>query len=191
MSKAEIEDSYKISRRIEGEERGLDYATMVFTSTQQEVTADLMFPSGFWVVWSSPPPSRRRLQCLCCPSSVADGSCAGMWRQAVVGRWQLEVQRCGMLRWQLLVGGSTLAVLENRQQHQAVIRAQKGGQGAIDCGLFNPLGPHHTGGGAVGTVRRVRPQAGEGAAPPPHRPPHAHHERHPPGPGLLQPQGTL
>ena len=38
MSKAEIEDSYKISRRIEGEERGLDYATMVFTSTQQEVT---------------------------------------------------------------------------------------------------------------------------------------------------------
>lgn len=37
MSKAEIEDSYKISRRIEGEERGLDYATMVFTSTQQEV----------------------------------------------------------------------------------------------------------------------------------------------------------
>lgn len=37
MSKAEIEDSYKISRRIEGEERGLDQATMVFTSTQQEV----------------------------------------------------------------------------------------------------------------------------------------------------------
>jgi hypothetical protein len=42
MSKAEIEDSYKISRRIEGEERALDYATMVFTSTQQEVmTVDL------------------------------------------------------------------------------------------------------------------------------------------------------
>lgn len=37
MAKAEIEQSYKISRRIEGEERGLDYATMVFTSTQQEV----------------------------------------------------------------------------------------------------------------------------------------------------------
>ena len=43
MSKAEIEQSYKISRRIEGEERGIDYATMVFTSTQQEVTHRLSF----------------------------------------------------------------------------------------------------------------------------------------------------
>ena len=38
MSRDEIESSYKISRRIEGEERALDVATMVFTSTQQEVS---------------------------------------------------------------------------------------------------------------------------------------------------------
>lgn len=39
MSRDEIESSYKISRRIEGEERALDVATMVFTSTQQEVSS--------------------------------------------------------------------------------------------------------------------------------------------------------
>ena len=39
MSRDEIESSYKISRRIEGEERALDVAMMVFTSTQQEVRA--------------------------------------------------------------------------------------------------------------------------------------------------------
>lgn len=38
-SKEEIEANYKISRRIEAEERALDAATMVFTSTQQEVGA--------------------------------------------------------------------------------------------------------------------------------------------------------
>lgn len=37
ISKTEIEKTYKISRRIEAEERGLDGAMMVFTSTQQEV----------------------------------------------------------------------------------------------------------------------------------------------------------
>lgn len=37
MSRAEIEASYAIGRRIEGEERALDAALLVFTSTQQEV----------------------------------------------------------------------------------------------------------------------------------------------------------
>ncbi|KAK9809313.1 hypothetical protein WJX73_004061 [Symbiochloris irregularis] len=37
VSKAEIESTYKISRRIEAEERSLEGATMVFTSTQQEI----------------------------------------------------------------------------------------------------------------------------------------------------------
>jgi len=37
MSRKEIEASYAISRRIEGEERALDAAVMVFTSTLQEV----------------------------------------------------------------------------------------------------------------------------------------------------------
>jgi len=37
MTRNEIEATYKISRRIEAEERCLDVATMVFTSTQQEV----------------------------------------------------------------------------------------------------------------------------------------------------------
>lgn len=37
MSRNEIEATYAISRRIEGEERALDAAMMVFTSTQQEV----------------------------------------------------------------------------------------------------------------------------------------------------------
>jgi hypothetical protein len=36
-SRAEIEETYAISRRIEAEERALDSAVMVFTSTQQEV----------------------------------------------------------------------------------------------------------------------------------------------------------
>ena len=37
MSKKEIEENYAISRRIEAEERGLETATMVITSTQQEI----------------------------------------------------------------------------------------------------------------------------------------------------------
>lgn len=37
ISRAEIEKTYKISRRVEAEERGLDSAAMVFTSTQQEI----------------------------------------------------------------------------------------------------------------------------------------------------------
>ena len=36
-SKAEIESTYKISRRIEAEERALEGAMTVFTSTQQEI----------------------------------------------------------------------------------------------------------------------------------------------------------
>lgn len=41
MSKADIEKTYKIERRIEGEERGLDHATMIFSSTQQEVLSNI------------------------------------------------------------------------------------------------------------------------------------------------------
>ncbi len=37
MTKKEIEDNYAISRRIEAEERALETATMVLTSTQQEI----------------------------------------------------------------------------------------------------------------------------------------------------------
>lgn len=37
ISRAEIEKTYNISRRIKAEERGLDSAMMVFTSTQQEI----------------------------------------------------------------------------------------------------------------------------------------------------------
>ena len=37
MSRREIEATYAISRRIEGEERSLDAAVLVYTSTQQEV----------------------------------------------------------------------------------------------------------------------------------------------------------
>ena len=37
ISRGEIEKTYKISRRVEAEERGLDSAVMVFTSTQQEI----------------------------------------------------------------------------------------------------------------------------------------------------------
>ncbi len=37
MSKKEIEENYAISRRIEAEERALETATMVLTSTQQEI----------------------------------------------------------------------------------------------------------------------------------------------------------
>ncbi len=37
MSKKEIEEAYAISRRIEGEERALEAAISVTTSTQQEI----------------------------------------------------------------------------------------------------------------------------------------------------------
>lgn len=37
-TRREIEDTYAMSRRIEAEERALDAACLVFTSTQQEVT---------------------------------------------------------------------------------------------------------------------------------------------------------
>jgi sucrose-phosphate synthase len=37
MTRSEIESAYAISRRIEAEERCLDTAAMVFTSTRQEV----------------------------------------------------------------------------------------------------------------------------------------------------------
>lgn len=37
MTRGEIEEAYAIGRRIEAEERCLDTAVMVFTSTRQEV----------------------------------------------------------------------------------------------------------------------------------------------------------
>lgn len=37
VTRKEIEETYAIGRRIEGEERSLDAALLVFTSTQQEV----------------------------------------------------------------------------------------------------------------------------------------------------------
>ncbi len=37
MTAAEVEATYRIARRIEAEERALDAASVVFTSTQQEV----------------------------------------------------------------------------------------------------------------------------------------------------------
>ena len=37
MSRRDIEATYAISRRIEAEERGLDCAALVLTSTHQEV----------------------------------------------------------------------------------------------------------------------------------------------------------
>ena len=37
MTAAEVDETYKIGRRIEAEERCLDSALMVFTSTRQEV----------------------------------------------------------------------------------------------------------------------------------------------------------
>ena len=49
IGKAEIEKTYKISRRIEAEERGLDSAMMVFTSTQQEVDEQWGLYEG-WVI---------------------------------------------------------------------------------------------------------------------------------------------
>ena len=37
MTRREVEAAYAISRRIEAEERALDCASVVFTSTRQEV----------------------------------------------------------------------------------------------------------------------------------------------------------
>lgn len=47
MSRAEIEGTYAISRRIEAEERCLDTAAMVFTSTQQEIDEQWGLYDGF------------------------------------------------------------------------------------------------------------------------------------------------
>ncbi|KAI8109061.1 hypothetical protein M9435_005477 [Picochlorum sp. BPE23] len=47
LNRSEIEASYNISRRIEAEERCLDVATMVFTSTQQEVDEQWGLYNGY------------------------------------------------------------------------------------------------------------------------------------------------
>lgn len=47
ISRAEMEATYKISRRIEGEERALDAAIMVVTSTQQEVDLQWNLYDGY------------------------------------------------------------------------------------------------------------------------------------------------
>lgn len=47
MTKAEIEESYAISRRIEAEERGLDSSLIIFTSTQQEIDEQWGLYDGF------------------------------------------------------------------------------------------------------------------------------------------------
>ena len=49
MTRNEIEMTYKISRRIEAEERCLDVATLVFTSTQQEVDEQWGLYDGYTV----------------------------------------------------------------------------------------------------------------------------------------------
>lgn len=52
MSKKEIEENYAISRRIEAEERALETATMVLTSTQQEIDEQW----GLYDGYQDPPP---------------------------------------------------------------------------------------------------------------------------------------
>lgn len=47
VSKAEIESTYKISRRVEAEERALESAIMVFTSTKQEIDEQWGLYDGF------------------------------------------------------------------------------------------------------------------------------------------------
>lgn len=44
---AEIEEKYKISRRIEAEERGLDIAEVLITSTRQEIEEQWELYDGF------------------------------------------------------------------------------------------------------------------------------------------------
>ena len=47
MTRAEIEQTYAISRRIEAEERCLDNAMLVFTSTQQEIDEQWGLYNGY------------------------------------------------------------------------------------------------------------------------------------------------
>ena len=56
VSKAEIESTYKITRRIEAEERSLEGAMMVFTSTQQEIDEQ-------WGLYDAYVPSQLSLIC--------------------------------------------------------------------------------------------------------------------------------
>lgn len=55
VSKAEIESTYKISRRVEAEERALESAIMVFTSTKQEIDEQWGLYDG-WVPHACIPP---------------------------------------------------------------------------------------------------------------------------------------
>ncbi|KAL3157983.1 hypothetical protein ABBQ32_012382 [Trebouxia sp. C0010 RCD-2024] len=60
VSKAEIESTYKISRRVEAEERALESAIMVFTSTKQEITEQWGLYDGFDVSLEKVLRNRRR-----------------------------------------------------------------------------------------------------------------------------------
>jgi hypothetical protein len=44
MTRSETEAQYRIGRRIEAEERALDHASVIFTSTAQEVCWPLCWP---------------------------------------------------------------------------------------------------------------------------------------------------
>jgi hypothetical protein len=48
-----VQDTYKISRRIEAEESALDAATMVIASTQQEVDLQWYAPAALFVFSSA------------------------------------------------------------------------------------------------------------------------------------------
>ncbi|KAK9919093.1 hypothetical protein WJX75_009336 [Coccomyxa subellipsoidea] len=61
MSKKEIEENYAISRRIEAEERALETATMVLTSTQQEIDEQWGLYDGYDVKLERVLRTRRRV----------------------------------------------------------------------------------------------------------------------------------
>lgn len=63
MTRQEVEETYKISDRIEAEERCLDHAVTVFTSTQQVSAGGIVCAGGVEVggsiLGAGPPPFSR------------------------------------------------------------------------------------------------------------------------------------
>lgn len=70
MSKKEIEEAYAISRRIEGEERALEAAVSVTTSTQQEIDEQWNLYDGCALsARASAPPTAKSNVAVCSPTA--------------------------------------------------------------------------------------------------------------------------
>lgn len=160
MTKKEIEDNYAISRRIEAEERALETATMVLTSTQQEIDEQWGLYDGYGC-------------CSLCDrvtSIKLNGNWIGVPSIAKIAHccW-----RTLMLSYRRTEGWKSRVQADTRRAQTSVPGAHAGSH-IIDLSL----------------VLQVRREAGGSAArTPPSRAHDAPDQCHPARPGFQQPQG--